>query len=270
MVAAESFPAHFLNPRLANDCSSAFIGEPSTTPDAPRLREHVRDRAFEEAESTQFRPVVYMQRAIRRRLRSGVVIDRLVLHEREVLVHFLRVSEDGETRNAPSPSEGPRVRADAPTSDGNDLRGRKEQLRGYQFELWHGGAPPTFHEGDEDAGGRHRDDESLTVSYEENCKPNYPSTMSYLFQLHGLLDDAGVPHLDYSRDDSADLDEAHLSDGAMGTLRYRAAWYAPIRTPAAAGIPAAKKFCNGASFPSAGVPVPMGRVEAPSVSAPID
>ena len=32
---------------------------------------------------------------------------------------------------------------------------------------------------------------------EPNCKPNYLSVMSYLFQLHGLLDDNGVPHLDF-------------------------------------------------------------------------
>lgn len=149
---------------------------------------------------------------------------------------------------------------------------------GHQFELWHGGAPPRFRDGDEDDGGHERDGDSPdgdgherpTVSYEENCKPNYLSTMSYLFQLHGLLDDAGVPHLDFSRDDYADLDETALSDGSVGSVRYRAAWYAPLGTPATAGIPAAKKFCSGASFPGAGVPVPMGRVEAPSASAAID
>ena len=31
-----------------------------------------------------------------------------------------------------------------------------------------------------------------------NCKPNYLSVMNYMFQLGGLVDAAGVPHLGYS------------------------------------------------------------------------
>ena len=33
---------------------------------------------------------------------------------------------------------------------------------------------------------------------EPNCKPTYLSVMNYLYQLRGLLDDAGRPHLDFS------------------------------------------------------------------------
>ena len=33
-----------------------------------------------------------------------------------------------------------------------------------------------------------------------NCKPTYVSVMNYLYQLRGLLDDGGRPHLDLSRD----------------------------------------------------------------------
>ena len=31
-----------------------------------------------------------------------------------------------------------------------------------------------------------------------NCKPNYLSVMNYMFQLGGLVDAEGVPHLGYS------------------------------------------------------------------------
>ena len=31
-----------------------------------------------------------------------------------------------------------------------------------------------------------------------NCKPNYLSVMNYMFQLGGLIDAEGVPHLGYS------------------------------------------------------------------------
>ena len=34
---------------------------------------------------------------------------------------------------------------------------------------------------------------------EPNCKPTYLSVMNYLYQLRGLLDDGGAPHLDFSR-----------------------------------------------------------------------
>ncbi len=34
---------------------------------------------------------------------------------------------------------------------------------------------------------------------EPNCKPTYLSVMNYLYQLRGLLDDDGRPHLDFSR-----------------------------------------------------------------------
>ncbi len=57
-------------------------------------------------------------------------------------------------------------------------------------------ASTTMHELGHNMGRSHGGDPA-----EPNCKPNYLSVMSYLFQLHGLLDDDGVPHLDYSRPD---------------------------------------------------------------------
>ena len=67
-----------------------------------------------------------------------------------------------------------------------------------------------------------------TIFYEPNCKPNYQSVMSYLFQLHGVVDDAGVAHLDYSRQATSGLDESKLVDGTASNLSYRMAWYEPL------------------------------------------
>jgi hypothetical protein len=108
----------------------------------------------------------------------------------------------------------------------------------------------------------------------ENCKPNYLSIMNYLFQLGGLRDDAGTPHLDYSRAANTTLDENNLPGGPLG-LPYRTAWYAPLlpgSLAAALGTPAAGKYCNGGILPTP-LPadwVPMARIDAASVLAPID
>ena len=54
-------------------------------------------------------------------------------------------------------------------------------------------------------------------AFEPNCKPTYLSVMNYLYQLRGLLDDGGKPHLDFSRDDvGTRSDEASWSDGPWG------------------------------------------------------
>ncbi|MBZ5558862.1 MAG: hypothetical protein LAO77_16445 [Acidobacteriia bacterium] len=55
--------------------------------------------------------------------------------------------------------------------------------------------------------------------------------MSYLFQLHGLLDNNGMAHLDYSRGDALTLNETSLKDGSIagkGALPYRTAWFVPL------------------------------------------
>ena len=113
-------------------------------------------------------------------------------------------------------------------------------------------------------------------AHQLNCKPNYPSVMNYLFQLGGLLDDDGVPHLDYSRDADTGIDESSLSDGSLGAQPYRTAWFAPLvpgttRRPHWAP-PRRNEFCGGMNFPDplpAGW-VPMARVETASASAPVD
>ncbi len=110
---------------------------------------------------------------------------------------------------------------------------------------------------------------------EINCKPNYLSVMNYLFQLGGMVGDDGVPRLNYSGAANTDIDESLPSDGSLGTLPYRTAWFAPLVEGTlgfALGTPAAKRYCGGASFPDP-LPegwVPMARIESASVSAPVD
>ena len=73
-------------------------------------------------------------------------------------------------------------------------------------------------------------------AFEPNCKPTYLSVMNYLYQLRGLLDDDGKPHLDFSRSITSPvcLDETKLSDetsipvGGRKHCRYRIGWYAPL------------------------------------------
>ena len=55
----------------------------------------------------------------------------------------------------------------------------------------------------------------VNVDLEPNCKPNYVSLMNYAFGFTGLLDDDGVPHVDFSGGKIDDIDETSLRDGAL-------------------------------------------------------
>jgi hypothetical protein len=135
---------------------------------------------------------------------------------------------------------------------------------GHDLGLTHGGLPAIW--GDKALG---------TASYfEPNCKPNYLSSMSYLFQVHGLRDADGGIHLDYSSSPLSTLDEAALIDGPLGPpgVPYLPTWYAPSGSPVAqslGGSPASR-FCNGAHFNSAAPPASMTRVQALSTDASVD
>jgi len=141
---------------------------------------------------------------------------------------------------------------------------------GHNNDRWHGGARPIWN------------DASKTRYVEPNCKPNYTSIMSYLFQVVGQRDDAGNVYFDYSRDASPqthDLDETQLSDGAFSPFLqpYRTAWFVPLNAqtqPLAKvlGASAAKRYCNGTPFPN---PLPdnwvdMFRMDGPLTTQPID
>ena len=86
---------------------------------------------------------------------------------------------------------------------------------GHNLNLWHGGVPALF--GRRAQGATPSGD----VTYvEPNCKPNYQSTMSYMFQGHGLITTTGAAVLDYSDTLLGNLDEtstrlmAHSSSSA--------------------------------------------------------
>ena len=147
---------------------------------------------------------------------------------------------------------------------------------GHQWELYHGGPRPTFIEIPGIDDGTEWASKKVFVYREPQCKPNHASAMSYLFQVLGQLDNAGKPHLDFSRITNLPLDETLLRDvGVTSQPLYRTAWFVPLvegTSAFALGTPAAKKFCGGKIFPDplpAGW-VPMGRVDQTSVSAPID
>ncbi len=136
---------------------------------------------------------------------------------------------------------------------------------GHNGYLWHGGNEAVF-------GDKTATPQPIATYIEPNCKPNYLSSMSYLFQVHGLYDDFGNLHLDYSDQQHTNLDENLLSDGALTpAAKYVPAWYAPASSPLALAqqATAASRFCSGAPFGST-PPPSMARVLAESSSSTID
>ncbi len=142
---------------------------------------------------------------------------------------------------------------------------------GHNLDRWHGGPPPTFTP--VTAGGLAR----LNVAIEPNCKPNYLSVMSYLFQVNGLVDDAGVRHVDYSGGViSPGIDETSLAYGSLPVpLPYRTSWFAPLAEGTLGrtlGARAVGKYCSGQKFPDP-LPAgwePVGRIDAASRDELVD
>ena len=102
-----------------------------------------------------------------------------------------------------------------------------------------------------------------------NCKPTYVSVMNYLYQLRGLLDDGGRPHLDLSRGIFApSVDETSLSDSPRA-VPYRLGWYAPLLGSYLDGKQsAAARHCDGSlTLPT---DVPMVRIDARTAAGPLD
>jgi archaellum component FlaC len=112
-----------------------------------------------------------------------------------------------------------------------------------------------------------------TATYiEPQCKPFHISSMSYLFQVHGLFDDFDEIHLDYSGTEHVGRAENGThSDAALSPAAdYQPAWFAPFPSPLATllGVSSATRYCNGKD---AGVAAgSMARVHAASASAEID
>ncbi|MFO7695150.1 MAG: Ig-like domain-containing protein, partial [Vicinamibacterales bacterium] len=114
-------------------------------------------------------------------------------------------------------------------------------------------------------------------AFEPNCKPTYLSVMNYLYQLRGLLDDRGVPHLNFSGSSFAGslIDESFLADGLLGGLPYRIGWYAPLTGSflEGRGNPALR-HCDGSDLlrdlNGAPTEVPMVRIDARTAAGAID
>ncbi len=90
------------------------------------------------------------------------------------------------------------------------------------------------------------------ISDPTNCKPNYQSTMSYMFQVGGLLDASGGQHIDYSHTQLANLDEGNLTETPSGfgaaPLSYLPRWFAPAGASFLSGIiteTPVSKHCDG-------------------------
>ena len=146
---------------------------------------------------------------------------------------------------------------------------------GHNLGLWHGGYAAVW-------GNKHPLVGSPTsTDIDPNCKPNYLSSMSYMFQVIGLFDKFDNIHLDYSDRNYAgsplnSLNETmFLTDVAPPEPPaglYVPAWFAPADSPLAVALSAsaASRFCDGSKF---GTPEPapkMARVHAADTFSPIN
>jgi hypothetical protein len=144
---------------------------------------------------------------------------------------------------------------------------------GHNLGLWHSGTPAQF------------GNATTPTQVDPNCKPNYPSSMSYLYQLYGLFDLNGHIQIDFSHGTPASpfdtLNEGSLPDADFqSTPLYRPAWFAPFYLLDASGnpvldqngnpivsplvasqaVPAAQRFCSGRRFGPGEPVMPMARV----------
>ncbi|MEO5896761.1 MAG: hypothetical protein ABIS06_13770 [Vicinamibacterales bacterium] len=106
-------------------------------------------------------------------------------------------------------------------------------------------------------------------SLERNCKPNYISVMSYLFQVHGMN---GGTDVDFSGAVLNPIDESTLADGPMVGAAYAPRWYAPLATSyvhRGLSVTPVAKHCDG-TFVNAATEAPMVRVDATLATASID
>jgi len=128
---------------------------------------------------------------------------------------------------------------------------------GHNLGLGHGGALPIP--------GNKVGNTSTPTIYEPNCKPNYQSSMSYLFQAHGLIDKNFEQQINYSEFALNAINENGPIDGTLwapntppATLArlYRPTWFAPAASQLAldlgvthfedgALVGAATRLCNG-------------------------
>ena len=107
------------------------------------------------------------------------------------------------------------------------------------------------HEFGHTAGLRHGGSAPVEENPAPNCKPNYESVMSYLFQVRGLIGPTG-PKVDLSRQDLNDLNEASLTETALkqgnAAALFPTRWYAPLAgsfLDGLVGTSASTRHCDG-------------------------
>ena len=134
---------------------------------------------------------------------------------------------------------------------------------GHNLGLWHGGEEPEW-------GRRGATIGTGTPTYiEPNCKPYFISSMSYLFQVHGLFKNDDSIHLDYSRElypGAAEKDFVPDTDLSPLPL-YQPAWFAPADSELAGllGVSAAQRYCTGKKWTTS---PGLARVHATSTAPP--
>jgi hypothetical protein len=108
---------------------------------------------------------------------------------------------------------------------------------------------------------------------EPNCKPNYLSVMSYLFQFNGVKNAAGLSKVDLSGT-VLDLLRKNNLDETTGLgaapLPYRTGWYAPKSSSFLKdlNVRTATKHCDGSELTAADVP--MVRIDGTNLGLAID
>ncbi len=138
---------------------------------------------------------------------------------------------------------------------------------GHNFDLMHAGAIGL--------------NTSLAAPPLPNCKPNYESSMSYLFQVSGLLDANGGAHINYSDRVLPSLNEDSLTEpGGLGVMLYKTRWYVPLSSSfldTLLGTTVAKnRHCDGSPLSAAEqtwLATPgngMVRVDSQSTSGDLD
>jgi hypothetical protein len=133
---------------------------------------------------------------------------------------------------------------------------------GHSLNLWHGGLPTVWgNKAPLSPTGQLLAPTKTIV--EPNCKP-FPSSMSYLYQMHGMYDGDDNIHLDYSSVKQDDITESTTpGDLALSpTTIYRPAWFAPAGSALATnlGVPAATRYCSGPKWDPNSPPASMARV----------
>jgi Bacterial Ig domain len=118
---------------------------------------------------------------------------------------------------------------------------------GHNYNLWHGGEPAQW--------GSNAVSANTPTLIEPNCKPNYLSSMSYLFQVHGLRTEADEVELNFSGlpkqvNLSETTEEADSELSPTPNPAYRTAWYAPAASQLATslGVSESSRYCHGEAF----------------------